>query len=142
MVAQSRSIQILDPCPEEVPRARGCSAALPSIAGKVIGLLENRKYHADAFLHELQKVLQQDYGVKKLSTPPSLATAHPVPMRRSRRWWWSAMPLSTVLRIEVLHGVGSPRHGSDRIPRRAIRQRPHQRFYRGCARPCGGAGYA
>jgi hypothetical protein len=43
MVAQSRSIQILDPCPEEVPEARGRSAALPSIAGKVIGLLENRK---------------------------------------------------------------------------------------------------
>ena len=66
MVAQSRSIQILDPCPEEVPEARGRSAALPSIAGKVIGLLENRKYHADAFLHELQKVLQQEYEVKKV----------------------------------------------------------------------------
>jgi hypothetical protein len=66
MVAQGRSIQILDPCPEEVPEARGRSAALPSIAGKVIGLLENRKYHADAFLHELQKVLQQEYGVKKV----------------------------------------------------------------------------
>ena len=66
MVAQSRSIQILDPCPEEVPETRGRSAALSSIAGKVIGLLENRKYHAEAFLHELQKVLQQDYGVKKV----------------------------------------------------------------------------
>ena len=66
MVAQSRSIQILDPCPEEVPEVRGRSAALPSIAGKVIGLLENRKYHADAFLHEIQKVLQQEYEVKKV----------------------------------------------------------------------------
>jgi hypothetical protein len=66
MVAQSRSIQILDPCPEEVPETRDRSAALSSIAGKVIGLLENRKYHAEAFLHELQKVLQQDYGVKKV----------------------------------------------------------------------------
>ena len=66
MTAQTDSIHILDPCPEELPEARGRSAALPGIAGKVIGLLENRKYHADAFLHELQDVLNSEYGVKKV----------------------------------------------------------------------------
>jgi len=66
MVAQSRSIQILDPCPEEHLEERARSAALSSMAGKVIGLLENRKYHADAFLHELRHILEQDYGVKKV----------------------------------------------------------------------------
>ena len=66
MVAQARSIQILDPCPEELPQARGRSAALVGIAGKVIGLLENRKYHAEAFLQELQKILQHEYGAKKV----------------------------------------------------------------------------
>jgi len=66
MVAQSRSIQILDPCPEASPEIRDRSAALSSLTGKVIGLLENRKYHADAFLQELQKVLEQEYGVKKV----------------------------------------------------------------------------
>jgi hypothetical protein len=66
MVAQTRSIQILDPCPEDLPQARDRSAALAGIAGKVIGLLENRKYHADAFLQELQKVLEQEYGAKKV----------------------------------------------------------------------------
>ena len=66
MVAQIRSIQILDPCPEELPEERDRSAALSGIAGKVIGVLENRKYHADAFLQELQKVLQQEYGVKQV----------------------------------------------------------------------------
>ncbi len=66
MVAQTRSIHILDPCPEEIPEARSRSAALSGIAGKVIGLLENRKYHADAFLHELQNVLEHEYGVKKV----------------------------------------------------------------------------
>ncbi len=66
MIAQTRSIQILDPCPEELPEEKGRSAALSGIAGKVIGLLENRKYHADAFLHELQKVLEQEYGAKKV----------------------------------------------------------------------------
>ena len=66
MVAQTRSIQILDPCPEELPETRGRSAALAGIAGKVIGVLENRKYHADAFLHELQTILEQEYGAKKV----------------------------------------------------------------------------
>jgi hypothetical protein len=66
MVDQTRSIQILDPCPEELPEARGRSAELSSIAGKVIGLLENRKYHADAFLQELQKILAQEYGARKV----------------------------------------------------------------------------
>ncbi len=66
MVAHTRSIHILDPCPEDIPEAQGRSAELTGLAGKVIGLLENRKYHADAFLHELQKVLERDYGVKKV----------------------------------------------------------------------------
>ena len=66
MVTQNRSIQILDPCPEEIPEERGRSAALSSIAGKVIGVLENRKYHAEAFLHELQKILEQEYGAKQV----------------------------------------------------------------------------
>ena len=66
MVTQARSIQILDPCPEDLPEERGRSAALSSMAGKVIGLLENRKYQADAFLHELQNILEQEYGVAKV----------------------------------------------------------------------------
>ena len=66
MVTHARSIHILDPCPEERPESRSRSAGLSGIAGKVIGLLENRKYHADAFLHELQNVLEQEYGAKKV----------------------------------------------------------------------------
>ncbi len=66
MAAHTQSIQILDPCPEESPEVRGTSTALAGITGKVIGLLENRKYHADAFLRELHKVLEQEYGVKRV----------------------------------------------------------------------------
>lgn len=66
MVSQIRSIQILDPCPEELPEAKHRSAALSGIAGKVVGLLENRKYRADAFLQELHKVLEQEYGARKV----------------------------------------------------------------------------
>ncbi len=66
MAAHTQSTHILDPCHEESPEVRGTSTALAGITGKVIGLLENRKYHADAFLRELHKVLEQEYGVKRV----------------------------------------------------------------------------
>ena len=66
MVSATRTVQILDPCPEEVPEEVGVSNVVGSLEGKIVGLLENRKYHADAFLQELQNVLSRDYGVKKV----------------------------------------------------------------------------
>ncbi len=66
MVSTARTVQILDPRPEEVPEEIGVSEVIGSLEGKVVGLLENRKYHADAFLQELQKVLEQDYRAKKV----------------------------------------------------------------------------
>lgn len=65
MVVADRTIRILDPRPEETPEELGVSSPLGRLAGKTIGLLENRKYHADAFLQELQKVLERDYGAGK-----------------------------------------------------------------------------
>jgi hypothetical protein len=66
MDTHARSIDILDPCPEEAPEVKGRSAALGTIDGRVIGLLENRKYHADTFLRALQDVLTREYGVKQV----------------------------------------------------------------------------
>ena len=66
MADGTRTIQILDPSAEDVPEELGLSASLSSIEGKVIGLLENRKYHADAFLQELQNVLLDGYRAKKV----------------------------------------------------------------------------
>ncbi len=66
MVADGRTIQILDPCPEDVPEELGLTRQLSSLEGKVVGLLENRKHHADSFLQELQKVLEQEYRAKKV----------------------------------------------------------------------------
>ena len=60
------TIQIFDPCAEDVPEELGINPNLPSLHGKVIGLLENRKYHADSFLQELEEVLVQDYGAAKV----------------------------------------------------------------------------
>ena len=66
MVAEARTMQILDPRPEDVPEERGISGEIGSLEGKTIGLLENRKYHADSFLLELQNVLEGEYKAKKV----------------------------------------------------------------------------
>ena len=66
MADNIRTVQILDPTAEDVPEELGLSPKLPDLKGKVVGLLENRKYHADAFLQELQDVLVQDYGAGKV----------------------------------------------------------------------------
>lgn len=59
-------IEILDPTAEDVPEELGLSDALPDLKGKVVGLLENRKYHADAFLGELKDVLLKEYGAERV----------------------------------------------------------------------------
>ena len=66
MVGESRTIQILDPRPEDGPEARSLSGQLTGVGGEVIGRLEDRKYHADSFLQELQTILEKDYGAKKV----------------------------------------------------------------------------
>ena len=55
MVSTNGSIQILDPCPEEIPEQKPLSSELPSLKGKTIGLLK-----------ELQTVLEDDYGADKV----------------------------------------------------------------------------
>lgn len=66
MADDIRTVQILDPTAEDVPEELGLSPKLPNLNGKVVGLLENRKYHADSFMQELQDVLVHDYGASKV----------------------------------------------------------------------------
>jgi len=66
MAQMTGMIEILDPTAEDVPEELGLSDALPDLKGKVVGILENRKYHADTFLSELQEVLLKDYDVAKI----------------------------------------------------------------------------
>lgn len=60
------TIEILIPTAEDVPEELGLAPSLPALDGAVIGLLENRKYHADTFMGELRQALLDDYGVKKV----------------------------------------------------------------------------
>ena len=66
MAQATGMIEILDPTAEDVPEELGLSDALPELKGRVVGLLENRKYHADAFLGELKDVLLNEYGAERV----------------------------------------------------------------------------
>ena len=66
MATETRTIQVLDPRPEDIPEEQGMSAGLPSLEGKVIGLLENTKFHSDKFLEELQTILEHEYNAEKV----------------------------------------------------------------------------
>lgn len=66
MAVSVKTVQLLNPQAEDIPQELGLSAKLPSLEGKTIGLLENRKYHADAFLQELKQLLVEDYGASNV----------------------------------------------------------------------------
>ena len=66
MTTVDRTIEILVPTAEDVPEELGLSGNVLDLRGKVVGLLENRKYHADAFLAELKDVLLNDYGAERV----------------------------------------------------------------------------
>ena len=66
MTTSTKTVRILDPTAEDVPQELGLSDRLPDLTGKTVGLLENRKYHADVFLQELQRVLLDDYRADKV----------------------------------------------------------------------------
>ena len=130
------TIEILIPVAEDVPEELGLSPALPTLDGKVIGLLENRKYHADTFMAELEQALLNDYGVKKGDLRPQSHLQRPASRRqaggaagRMRRHH------PRHRRLRLLHGVGSPRHGSHRSRRRAVGKRHHQQLWPRRPRP-------
>ena len=66
MTKTTGMIEILDPTAEDVPEELGLSETPFDFNGKVVGLLENRKYHADALLAELREVLLYEYGAAKI----------------------------------------------------------------------------
>lgn len=79
MTATERTIEILVPVAEDVPEEIGLTASLSGLEGKVVGLLENRKYHADTFMQELEQALLNGYGVKKVvyARKSTYSAAHP-----------------------------------------------------------------
>ncbi|MQG18126.1 MAG: hypothetical protein FI726_07665 [SAR202 cluster bacterium] len=59
-------IKVLFPKSEESNAQNKTTDRITSIENKVVGLLENRKLHADTFMMELEQVLVSDFGVSEV----------------------------------------------------------------------------
>ena len=120
------TIQILDPRPEQKTAEREAARRLPSLSGKTIGLLDNRKFHSDNFLLELQSVLEEEYAVEKVLYLRKFSFSAPLRRRDDRRVGRAVRCGGARNRgLRELHGVGSPRHSSNRKPRHSFRERHH-----------------
>ena len=72
-------IVVVHPAAEDVARQLGLAPRLPSLRGARLGLIDNSKHNADAFLHTLETILTRDYGVERyrkaspsIPTPPEI----------------------------------------------------------------------
>ena len=59
-------IKVLFPRSEETIEQSDTSDRITSIQGAVVGLLENRKLHADTFMKELEEVLVTEFGASEI----------------------------------------------------------------------------
>lgn len=59
-------VKVLFPKPEEKNLEKNTSARISSIQGATVGLLENRKLHADTFMLELEQVLLSEFHVSEV----------------------------------------------------------------------------
>ena len=75
-----RTIEILDPRAEDVPEERGLTPRIPDLRGRVVGILENRKYHAEPFLRELQELLVKVYGAREVVYATKFTYSAPCPL--------------------------------------------------------------
>jgi hypothetical protein len=57
------SIVVLDPTPSPPPAALGMAPALPALAGRRIGLLDNGKIRVRELLDHVETILREQYGV-------------------------------------------------------------------------------
>ena len=54
---------IVDPAAEHAAHASNLASRLTTLAGKRIGIVNNSKYHSDAFLDEVERLLVENHGV-------------------------------------------------------------------------------
>ena len=70
---------LLHPAAEDTAETHGVAARLSTLEGMTIGLVDNHKKNADAFLDELARILQEDYGVSQIVTYRKASQSMPTP---------------------------------------------------------------
>ena len=72
-------IVVVQPAAEDVTRQLGLAPRLPSLRGARLGLIDNSKHNADAFLHTLEAILVRDYGVVRVERYRKASPSIPTP---------------------------------------------------------------
>ena len=80
-----RTVQIVDPASEDVAEQYEPVQRLGSLKGAKIGLIDNSKRMADAFLAELQTRLRERYGVAEFEYYRKSSASVPTPPEVLRR---------------------------------------------------------
>ena len=66
-------ITVLDPTTHSEAAAPRYAPKLPSLEGRRIGILDNRKANADRLLDEVETIMRTRYGVRGVRSPPETA---------------------------------------------------------------------
>jgi hypothetical protein len=70
---------IINPAGEETRPQLALAPRLTSLGGKRIAIIDNTKHMAEVFLRELERVLQEDYGVREFEYYRKPHASVPIP---------------------------------------------------------------
>ena len=74
-----QTVTIVNPAAEDVAEQYELAARLGSVQGATIGLIDNSKRMADAFLEELRDLLRERYGVSGFEYYRKVSPSVPTP---------------------------------------------------------------
>ena len=77
MVTQIRQIEVLSPVATGTSASHALSASVPTVEGKVCGIVNNNKANAKTFLVEVSDQLTGQHGVKDLFMTDKGSAARP-----------------------------------------------------------------
>ena len=73
------SFTVLDPTDGPILKAFAPAPRLTSLAGKVVGILDNGKHKSDVLLREVQELLRSEAGVKDFVVVRKASAYRPAP---------------------------------------------------------------
>lgn len=73
------SLRILDPTLDSEAEQTGLAPALPSLEGRVIGLLDNNKHKVADLLDAIETILREEYGVREVVRLKKSDPSRPAP---------------------------------------------------------------
>ena len=72
-------IVVVHPAAEDVARQLAVASRLSSLRGARLGIIDNSKHNADAFLATLEQLLTRDYGVDRVERSRKASPSIPTP---------------------------------------------------------------